>query len=736
MSGPPSDLAQALLELLRRRGCAPGAVVVDLVADDGGAVAALHASGLVPLCVAAGQTGAERLSALGAEAVTGELSDPDAVFESLVVAAGERHVAAVWLGDLPARVSDPASLLRAAHWFGEQTGAPLALGVPNVTHVDVGTKLLLGRWEPRPGGVLDDAHLRRFSAASLGSTMAALGWAEVDAQDVTLRESDQHFPPDATPLERTTPVGAQLAALRELAGPGASVVWLVRLYEAVMPETPDPGDDAGTAAPFLSVLVRTQGKRQETLQETLLCLAAQRCADFEVLVIVHDPDPGVTGRIEELVTEFHPTFAHRVRVVEVFGGGRCRPLNLGARAARGHYLATLDDDDLVFAHWVETLRAEAQRAPGHALRVGVATQQIAAAAGAWAGEDGYDVLSRPRVDYPLTFDHIAHLRDNLTPNNGYAVPRWVVTDLGQTWDESLPVLEDWDHLLRSAEICGVASAPTIAAMLRVWANAENSKTVHPPEVWEETRRQIVAQWDSRPLLLDAGYVSRLHELLRRLDAVPELELRLELRDQETAQLRDEITRLTGEAGRLAGELAHAHSEIDQLHAGAGQLRDEIARLTAEANRAAGELAHAHSEIDQLHAEAGQLRDEIARLTGEANRLAGELAHAHSEIDQLHAEGGRLAGELAASEDRRRIADESATALEAARADLEARLDEVLSSRSWRMTEALRKGTGVARRVAEAPERLLRRDSGRDGGGDPGADAGHDPGADAGEDPSA
>jgi hypothetical protein len=705
MSEPGPGHAQALIELLRRRGCAPGSVVVDLVAGgDGSVVAALRASGLLPIGVAADRAGAERLAALGAEVVTGDLSDPDAVFESLVLAAGERRVAAVWLGDLPARAHDMAALVRATHWFGEQTGAPLALGVPNVTHVDVGTKLLLGRWEPRPGGVLDDAHVRRFSATSLRSTMAALGWAEVDAEDVELAESDQHFPADAAPLERTTPSGARLAALRELAGPGAYVAQLVRLYEAVMPEPPGPADDAGSRgaagaaggrgdgaggeAPFLSVLVRTQGKRFETLQETLLSLAAQSCAAFEVLVIVHDPEPGVTGRIEELVAEFHPSFASRVRVVEVVGGGRCRPLNLGAQKARGHYLATLDDDDLVFAHWVETLRAAAARAPGHALRVGVATQQIAAAPAAWAGEDGYDVLSRPRVDYPLTFDHIAHLRDNLTPNNGYAVPRWVVTELGQNWDESLPVLEDWDHLLRSAEICGVADSPTVAAMLRVWANAESSKTVHPPEVWEETRRRIVAQRDAQPLLLDTGYVSRLHKLLRRLDGVPELELQLEQREQEMAQLRDEIARLTGEAARLAGELAHAHSAIDQLHAEAGQLRDEIARLTGEATRLAGELAHAHSAIDQLHAEAGQLRDEIARL----------------------------AGELAVSENRRRIADESAAALETARADLQARLDEVLASRSWRLTEALRKGTGAARRVAGAPERLLRRHDGRGGTG--------------------
>ncbi len=729
---PEPGTAQVLVELLRRRGSVPGSVVVDLAGGGGvggvggGGVAlgealgeALVASGFAVLAVAPDQPSAELLTSMGAEVVAGTGGvagfagvdgfgggdGGDGVFDAVTHALGERHVAAVWLGDVPARVRDMAGLLGAVHRFCARTGALLALDVPNVSHVDVGTKLLLGRWEPRTGGVLDGAHVRHFTAASLRSTMNSLGWAEVDAEDLASARSDQHFPTDAVPLERTTPSGAQLAALREMAGPGAYVTSLVRLYEAVTPGAPESGASADTGAgadvPFLSVLVRTQGKRWETLQETLLCLAAQSCSDFEVIVLVHDPEPDVAAHIEELLAEFHPSFSRRTRVVEVRGGGRCRPLNVGAREARGHYLATLDDDDLVFAHWVETLRATAERAPGHALRVGVAAQQIAATRGSWADGDGYDVVSRPRVDYPLTFDHIEHLRDNLTPNNGYAVPRWVAIDLGQEWDESLPVLEDWDHLLRFAAICGVASTPTVAAMLRVWANAENSKTMHSPEVWEETRQRIVAQHDAQPLLLDIGYVSRLQELLRRLDGIPDLELQLEVRAQEIAQLRAEISRLTDEANGLAGELAQANSRIaqsnsriDQLSAEAVQLRDEIERLTSEAIRLAGELAQSNSRIDHLEAEAVQLRDEIERLTGVAGQFEGEAI--------------RLAGELATSERHRRIADESVEALEAARVDLQARLDEVFASRSWRLTEALRKGTGAVRRVASAPQRLLRR----------------------------
>jgi hypothetical protein len=627
VSAALSATTEAFLELLRRRRCSPGSVIVDLgAADDGvagrgpagvgSATRALQAAGFATIGIAADQQSAERLTSMGAEVVMGDLSKPDDVFADVILVLGERHVAAVWLRDLPARVPDMGALVRAAHWFGEQTSAPLVLGVPNVTHVDVATRLLLGRWEPGQGGVSDDAHVRHFSPASLRPAMLALGWAEVDAADVEHEGGAveagerERSGVDAAFLERTTPVGAELAALRDLAGPEGHAEYLVRIYEPVMPAPVDAdADGRALRAPFLSVLVRTQGKRWGTLEEALLCLAAQTCDDFEVLVMVHDPEGDATSRTEGLVAEFHPSFSGRVRVVEVAGGGRCRPLNEGARMARGRYLATLDDDDLVFAHWVETMREAAEGAPWHAVRVVVGTQQVVATQGSGPPDVGYQVTGRPRVDYPLTFDYVEHLRDNLTPNNGYAVPRSIVTDLGQGWDESLPVLEDWDHLLRSAAICGVESVPTVAAMIRVWANAENSKTLHTSEVWEETRQRIVAQHDAVPLLLDRGYMSKLRALVGRISAAEKLEQRNE---------------------------------------------------------------------------------------------------------ELAADVGRLTGELADSERRREIADEAVDALKTARDDLQRRLDDVLTSRSWQLTQSVGKGVGRARRWAKAAEEIVRDRRGGDG----------------------
>ena len=49
-------------------------------------------------------------------------------------------------------------------------------------------------------------------------------------------------------------------------------------------ESIDFADDA----PFLSVVMRTQGKRTNALKEALLCLNAQTDQDFEVIVMASD----------------------------------------------------------------------------------------------------------------------------------------------------------------------------------------------------------------------------------------------------------------------------------------------------------------------------------------------------------------------------------------------------------------------------------------------------------------
>jgi hypothetical protein len=529
---------------------APGGVLVDLAPDGGVAEAIVSGLALERIAV---RTAAETAGAppgAHAEFVDGDPLAPGRASGAILEALRGRRAALVSIGDALNRAADLDRYLRELRRLCHALGDPPVLVVtPNVTHLDVAAKLLIGRWDVTASGTLAASHVRHFSDRSLRSTMSARGWEELGAADLTADRSDQHFPAGAAPLERSTPVGALLCGLRESASAGAHVDRFVRLYGARDHAAGDPaGDLAGDPAgdtpahpeaegdggpPFLSVLLRTQGRRGATLQESLLCLAAQTCDDFEVLVLLHDAGADASEAVRALVSQFHGSFSGRVRSLEVSGGGRCRPLNEGARHARGRYIAMLDDDDLVLADWVETFRDAATRFPGHVVRSAVATQRIEARAGGWGGPDGYEVVDRPRLVFALDFDHVDHLLDNRTPNNGYAFPRSLVTDLGVEWDESLPVLEDWDHLLRCASICGVVGVPRITGLLRWWEEGQDSKSAHPPELWEATRRRVIEKHDAAPLLLDRGTFSTLRTRLIDGDVAAVHAFQL---DQETRRL--------------------------------------------------------------------------------------------------------------------------------------------------------------------------------------------------------
>lgn len=512
----PYARAVSLVQHHRNRS---GEVVVDLGCGYGAIAEPITSLGLTYLGVDVETSSVKALEARGMEVLVGDLTTPDVLLGELEAKLAGRAVAAICMLDVVEHLADPGPVLDCVRQFALSLGAPpLVVSIPNVTHLDLGVKLLMGRWDVTPTGLLDSTHLRFFSESLLAQTMKAAGWTEVGTEDFELSFSDQHFPADSVALERHTPIGALLTGLREGA-PGAFVNQFVRAYIPVLTQmAPDAAGASETPTevqlPFLSVLMRTRGTRLSTLGEALLSLAAQTCDDFEVLLIVHDPTPGAVKEVEAAVGEFHPEFSSRVRVLVVRGGSRSRPLNEGARLARGRYLSVLDDDDVAFAHWVETFKEIGTRAPGRVLRTGAAQQVIVERPGAWDGTDGYDVLSKPAREYPLDFDFLEHLEDNRTPSCGYAVPRSLVSDLGHRWDESLSVLEDWEFLLRAASLCGVEGVRTIGSLVRIWQGGERSTTLHDEQEWEAARAAVIAKVDSMPLLLNRNSMTRLVGLLR------------------------------------------------------------------------------------------------------------------------------------------------------------------------------------------------------------------------------
>lgn len=270
------------------------------------------------------------------------------------------------------------------------------------------------------------------------------------------------------------------------------------------------GVEGGPAAappgprPALSVVVRTQGRRMPLLEDALTCLAGQTHDDFEVLVVVHDDDEAVARAVAELVGRFDATFVARSRVERVEGGGRSRPLNVGLDLARGAYVAFLDDDDVVAATWAEAFAAGAAEAPGRIIRSRCATRALRRLAPSALAD--HEPVGEVELPYDATFDYVWHLRLNSTPICSVALPLDELRARGLRFDEALPVVEDWDLLMRAAQLTGVHDTGEVTSIYHHWEGAGTSRALHEHETWRATWLELLGRWDREPLLLPPGSV--------------------------------------------------------------------------------------------------------------------------------------------------------------------------------------------------------------------------------------
>ena len=81
-------------------------------------------------------------------------------------------------------------------------------------------------------------------------------------------------------------------------------------------------DEDDTLRPFLTVLLRTQGRRLEPLKDALLCLSAQTDPTSRSSCSSTTPSRRMRLRRSKCSTRLEPEFAARVRLLEVQGGTR------------------------------------------------------------------------------------------------------------------------------------------------------------------------------------------------------------------------------------------------------------------------------------------------------------------------------------------------------------------------------------------------------------------------------
>lgn len=267
------------------------------------------------------------------------------------------------------------------------------------------------------------------------------------------------------------------------------------------------------ASPFLSIIVRTQGRREQSLREVFLCLEGQENQDFEVVLIGHKLNDDQNALIHLILDQQSENMRKKTRFIPLNSGNRTTPLNVGFANAWGKYIVTLDDDDIVLDNWVGNFYDAATKHEGkvlynYALAQNWSVVEKGEYANALRAESAFD------TEFARDYNDVLQVELNRCPPVGLAYPAVAFQKLGIIFDENLATTEDWDYLMRAAYVCGVHSIAEPSCIYRKWINAENSCTVHQQEEWHKNYEIIVEKISQKMLCLPKGSSATIFQLIK------------------------------------------------------------------------------------------------------------------------------------------------------------------------------------------------------------------------------
>jgi 2-polyprenyl-3-methyl-5-hydroxy-6-metoxy-1,4-benzoquinol methylase len=225
-----ANAARLVTEIVR----GPEQTVVDLGAGTAVVARTLRESGLTYHGLEVHPLAVQLMHDAGLDATQCDLTD----IEGLCAALDRLEpVGAFMILDVLEHLTQPQQLLSALSDWALKHGEPaLVVSVPNVSHFDLGFRLLCGQWTPTETGMLDSTHLRFFTEDTLARMMGRCGWAIVARENYETLQTDQYDADlnDALPVEM---LGA-LRVLAESANEHASVqqfVWALKPFPVPAP---------------------------------------------------------------------------------------------------------------------------------------------------------------------------------------------------------------------------------------------------------------------------------------------------------------------------------------------------------------------------------------------------------------------------------------------------------------------------------------------------------------------
>lgn len=232
--------------------------------------------------------------------------------------------------------------------------------------------------------------------------------------------------------------------------------------------------------PLVSVITPTRSRPQLVCRAVRSALA-QTFVELEVVVVIDGPDPDTRAALEAIQDP-------RLRVVALeqnAGGSEAR--NIGARGARGKWIALLDDDDEWYPAKIEKQFALAETLPGK--RVVVACQ--------YYDTQGETQLLRPRrfpkpnqpiSDFLYTDVSLLGSIEGFPQTSTWFVLRDFLIEV--PFSKGLKRNQDTDWVLRALRLDGVSTA-LVAEPLSIFYNEPKRQRITQAQDWQDSYRWAI-----------------------------------------------------------------------------------------------------------------------------------------------------------------------------------------------------------------------------------------------------
>ncbi|MEZ2279041.1 MAG: FkbM family methyltransferase [Microcoleus sp.] len=345
--------------------------------------------------------------------------------------------------------------------------------------------------------------------------------------------------------------------------------------------------------PLVSVIIPTKN-RPEMLPQAIQSVLNQTFTELEIIV-VNDGGVDVQSVISPLNAKGNIVYKKHDRALD-----RSAARNTGIRAARGKYIAYLDDDDIYYPNHIETLVKFLENGEYKiAYTDAVMAQQ--------EKQNGEYVTVHRSVPYSLDFDNDKILVSNCTPNLCLMHEKSCLDEVG-LFDESLSTHEDWDLIIRLSRKFNIAHIKETTCEFTQRNDGTNTSS-HNRADFTRTREVIFNQYrqyaEANPAILEAqkeAFIAEAKELAQQVQQIQSQVIQKESQLQETqaekSQLAAQLETWQRSTQEVQAKLEATQSEKQWVKSQLNSWKQTAEEMQRELDRSRSKLKQAQSQLER------------------------------------------------------------------------------------------------------------------------------------------